>query len=186
MIEIPLPDRRDAASQIVKESGKHGQRAIVVFGLGSEVFGVEASKVQEIMLMAHLSTPGGLPPVLAGFLNLGNRPIPVIQLHRLLELSEPVHGLYTHILILRDQEGGTVGWIVDRVANVVTVAATEIMAVPEKQCFKDCTEGIFTFNKTHVSLLAPDRILLEKERLCIDRFREMEQQRLRDLEQSGS
>lgn len=143
---------------------------------------VDASKVQEITLMARLSTPGGLPSILAGFLNLANRPIPIIRLHRLLDLAEPVHGLYTQILIVRDQDGNSFGWIVDRVVNVVTVRLAEIMHLPENQSFKECAKGTFTFDESNVSILAPDCVLLEKERQRIDEFRDKEQERLRDLE----
>jgi len=184
MHPLPLPDPRDAASQIAKESVKHGQCVVVLFRLGSELLAVEACAVQEITLMARLSTPSGLPSVLAGFLHVADRPIPIIRLHRLLDLPEPVRGLYTQILILRDQDGSAYGWIVDRVAQVVTVRQAEIMAVPENHCFKDGTKGVFTFNDTHVSLLAPDRVLLEKEHQCIHEFRNREQERLRELEQS--
>ncbi|MEA3209786.1 MAG: purine-binding chemotaxis protein CheW [Chthoniobacter sp.] len=165
---------------------KHTHRVVVLFRLGSELLAVDASAVQEITLLARLSTPSGLPSVLAGFLNLADRPIPIVRLHRLLDLSEPVHGLYTQILILRDQDGNSVGWIVDRVVNVLTVRQPEIMTVPENQCFKDCTEGVFTFNDLQVSIIAPGRVLLEKERQCVNEFRDMEQERLRELARSGS
>jgi purine-binding chemotaxis protein CheW len=159
---------------------------VILFRLGSELLAVDARTVREITLMASLSIPSGLPSVLAGFLNLAGRPIPIIRLHRLLDRPEPLHGLYTQILILGDGEGSSVGWIVDRVAHVVTLREAEIMAVPDKQCFKDCTTGVFTFNETQVSIIAPDRVLLEKERQCINQFRDMEQERLRELELSGS
>ena len=182
MQQIPLPDRREAASQMAKESVRQAQCVAVLFRLGSELLAVEARAVQEITLMARLSTPSGLPSVLAGFLNVAGQPIPIIRLHRLLDFPEPAPGLYTQILILRDQEGSAVGWIVDRVAHVVTVRRAEIMAVPENHCFRDGTKGVFTFNDTPVSLLAPDRVLLEKERQCIMEFRTREQERLRAVE----
>jgi purine-binding chemotaxis protein CheW len=162
----------------------NAQRVAVLFHLGPELFAVGASAVREIALMARLSTPGGLPSVLAGFLNLAGRPIPVIRLHRLFDLPEPVYGLYTQILILRDGDGDSIGWIVDRVEHVVTVRDADIMAVPENECFKDCTRGVFTFNGAHVSIIVPERVLLEKERRRIMEFQNMEVARLRDLEPS--
>jgi purine-binding chemotaxis protein CheW len=134
--------------------------------------------------MARLSTPAGLPSVLAGFLNLAGCPIPIIRLDRLFALPEPLYGLYTQIIILRDGDEKSIGWIVDRVAHVVPVQDSDIMAVPENECFKDCTKGVFTFSGAHVSLIAPERVLLEKERQCIAELRNMEQARLRELEQS--
>jgi purine-binding chemotaxis protein CheW len=179
----PLPDPGDAVLEMAKGSAENARILAVIFRLGPEWLAIDASAVREIALMARLSTPSGRPAVLAGFLNLAGRPIPVIRLHRLFDLPEPVYGLYTQILILRDGDGDSVGWIVDRVVHVVPVREAEIMAVPENECFMDCTKGVFTYGDANVSIIAPQRVLLEKERQCISEFRNVEQTRLRELEQ---
>jgi len=184
MDKTPLPDHRGADLELEKGAAGSAAGAAVLFHLGSELFAVDSSLVQEIVPMARLSIPGGAPSVLAGFLNLAGRPIPVIRLHRLLNLPEPSYGLYTQIIILRDGEGRSVGWIVDRVAQIVTVREADIMSVPEKECFKDCTKGFLAFGDAHVPIMIPDRVLLEQERQRVTQFQEMEQARLRELEQS--
>ena len=132
--------------------------------------------------MARLSSPTGLPSVLAGFLNLGQRPIPVIRLHRLLDLPESGHGLYTQILIFRESNGICVGWIVDRVTQIVSKLRANVIPVPVNQCFKDCADGTFSLNDSNVTILSQGRVLLEKERQTIWEFAEVEQKRLRELE----
>jgi purine-binding chemotaxis protein CheW len=184
MPKISFPDTGDAASQPVTGSARNARRVTVVFHLGTELLAVDASAVREIALMARLSTPGGLPSVLAGFLNLAGRSVPIVRLHRLFGIPEPAYGLYTQIMILRDTGGNSVGWIVDRVAHMATVSDADIMAVPENECFKDCAKGVFSLGGANVSLIAPERILLEKERQCLAEFRDMEQARLRELERS--
>jgi purine-binding chemotaxis protein CheW len=184
MDKIPLPDPRDSASPISKGSVGNGQRVTVLFHLGSESLAVDSSAVREIAFMARLSAPPRLPSVLAGFLNLAGRSIPIIRLHRLFDIPEPAFGFYTQILILRDGDGNSVGWIVDRVACVAALNETDIMAVPENECFKDCAKGVFTFSGDPVTLIAPERVLLEKERQRIAEFQRMEQERLRELEHS--
>lgn len=169
-----------------EESRQAGFRMVVIFALGSEMFAVEAAAVQEITLMARLSVPGRLPSVLAGFLNLAGRPVPIVQLHRLLGLPQPGPALYAQIVILKEGPDGSVGWMVDRVAHVGRIPEAKIMPVPEKESFRDCAMGVFTFSNTPVCLLAPDRVLLEKEERCVAEFREMEQERLREMELSGS
>jgi purine-binding chemotaxis protein CheW len=181
---IPPPDPRDAASRLATGPVRDPQRVAVLFHLGSELLAVDASAVREIALMARLSTPGGLPSVLAGFLNLAGLPVPIVRLHRLFGIPEPAYGLYTQIMILRDNGGNSVGWVVDRVAHVTTVREAAIMAVPENECFKDCAKGVFSFGGANVSMIAPERVLLEKERQCFAEFRDMEQARLRELELS--
>jgi purine-binding chemotaxis protein CheW len=180
----PLPDPGEAALQPGTGSARNARRVTVVFHLGAELLAVDASSVREIALMARLSTPGGLPSVLAGFLNLAGRPVPIVRLHRLFGIPEPAHGLYTQIMILRDTGGNSVGWIVDRVAQMATLSAADIMAVPENECFKDCAKGVFSLGGANVSIIDPERLLLEKERQCLAEFRDMEQARLRELEHS--
>jgi len=131
--------------------------------------------------MAHLSKPAGVPSILAGFLNLAQRPIPVIRIHRLLEVAESAHGLYTQIIIFRDRNGIAVGWVVDQVLQIIPVSTDDIMPVPRNECFKDCATGTFLFTDSTVTILAPERVLLEKERQSIAAFQELEQGRLREL-----
>jgi hypothetical protein len=70
------------------------------------------------------------------------------------------------------------------VAYIATVREADIMAVPENECFKDCAKAIFSFGGANVSMIAPERVLLERERQCLAEFRDMEQARLRELERS--
>lgn len=182
MLKTPLPNHRQPAARIAGPSLKHDCTVLAIFHVGAELFAVDASAVQEITLMAHLSAPSGLPAVIAGFLNIAQRPIPIIRLHRLLGIPEPKLGLYTQILILRDGAGASVGWIVDKVVQVVSIPRKEMLPVPENHCFRNSATGLFTANDTSVSILAPDRVLLEQERRCVLDFQAMEQERLRELE----
>jgi purine-binding chemotaxis protein CheW len=155
---------------------------LAIFHLGDEVLAVEASAVQEITLMARLSRPSGVPALIAGFLNLAQRPIPILRLDRLLRVPESKLGLYTQILVLREAAGAPVGWIVDRVAQIIPVRLEDVLPVPENHCFRDCATGVITRNDTSISILAPERVLLEQERRCIEDFQAREQERLRELE----
>ena len=175
----------DAASQSGVNSTASSRRLYALFYLGSEALAVEAAAIQRFSLMARLSTPGGLPSILKGFLNFAGQLIPIINLHRILDLPAPVENLYTQILILRSQEGPPFGWIVDRVAQVLALRRSDLTPVPEGACFKEYTTDVFTLHDRQVPILAPERILLQKERLSVDEFRSMEEARLRQLELSA-
>ena len=143
---------------------------------------LEASEVREIVLMPQLSTPSGLPSMIAGFLNLAQKPVPVIRIARLLNLPETNYGLYTQIMIVRGgTDGFSAGWIVDRVTQIVSIAEEEVLQVPKDHCFRDCAQGIFTVSGTPVTILAPDRVLLAKERQCLQEFQAMELKRADEL-----
>ena len=185
MLKTPLPNSGQNAVRIAGSSPKHDSTVMAIFYVSAELFAVDASAVKEITLMARLSTPSGLPAVIAGFLNIAQRPIPIIRLHRLLGIPEPTLGLYTQILILRDGARASVGWIVDRVVQVIRLPQQEVLPVPENHCFQNCATGLFAANDTSVSILAPDRVLLEQERRCMLDFQAMEQERLRELEHTA-
>jgi chemotaxis signal transduction protein len=57
--------------------------------------------VREIVPMATLATPPGLPSGLAGFLDLRGVAIPIARLDRLFDLPEQRPGLNTPMIILR-------------------------------------------------------------------------------------
>lgn len=172
----------EAASPTLPMRSKGSGTVFAVFRLGASLFAVNARKVKEIAFMAHLSSPAGLPSLLAGFLNLAQQPIPIIRLHRLLDVPEVICGLYTQILILRENNGISAGWLVDEVTHMVPLAADAIMAVPANQCFKDCSTGTFSWQEDVVTILDPDRVLLEKERESLRQFQVLEQMRLGELE----
>src|SRR5581483_12384644 len=44
-------------------------RSLLVFHLGSQAYGLPLHEVQEVLTLAALSRPPGLPSLLAGFLN---------------------------------------------------------------------------------------------------------------------
>lgn len=67
-------------------------------GMGC-AFPLEA--VREIVPMATLATPPGLPSGLAGFLDLRGVAIPIARLDRLFDLPEQRPGLNTPMIILR-------------------------------------------------------------------------------------
>ena len=124
--------------------------------------------------MAHLSRPASAPSILAGFLNLAQRPIPVIRIHRLLEVPESAHGLYTQIIIFHDRNGIAVGWVVDQVTQIIPVSTdnTVCRRCPRMNVSKDCATGTFLVADSTVTILAPERVLLEKERQSIATFQE--------------
>src|SRR5262249_23772735 len=142
MIEPPLQTRRDLAVPFAGPSSVRGHATLTIFQVSGELLAVDAGAVQEIALMAELSVPRGLPTAIAGFLNLGHRPVPIIRLARLLSLPDPALGLYTQILIVRDGGRSPIGWIVERVTQIIHVRHDDVLAVPENHCFRDCAKGM--------------------------------------------
>jgi purine-binding chemotaxis protein CheW len=137
--------------------------------------------VKEIVPMAMLSTPPGLVPCLAGFLNLRGTAIPILLLDRLFDLPEQRPGLYTPLIILRTSDSPT-GVLVASVQRIISAASAAFLPLPERHIFRDCATASIDVNGEIIYLLSPERILLENERSLLVELQAMEQERLRHAE----
>jgi len=158
----------------------HTARKLVVFRVAGQAYGIRVDAVREILPMPRLSQPLGQPLVLAGFLNLGGRAIPVVKLARLFGLDESQPGLYTPLLLMNwgDQP---VAILVEDIHGIVSVDELSIVPLPEHLCFNNCAEGLAFVDGTNVVLLSDQRLLHAQERRRIDELTAIEQTRIADV-----
>src|SRR5271155_5749496 len=103
------------------DSQQRTQDLLVFHSSGLDcAFPLEA--VREIVPMARLSTPPGLPSGLAGFLDLRGTAIPIVRLDRLFDLPEQQPGLHTPMIVLRGVLA-PVGILVNSVRGIARVPA---------------------------------------------------------------
>jgi len=93
---------------------------LVGFKIGSEEFGVDILKVQEINRMMMLTKVPNTPEFVEGVINLRGRIIPVIDLRMRLGLPHKEADKDTRIIVV-ELEGNTVGFIVDQVSEVLRI-----------------------------------------------------------------
>ena len=154
-------------------------RALIVFFIGEQATALPLESVEKIVPMADLAHPPGLPATLAGILNWGGTAVPVLRLDRLLQLPELSPGLYSMLVLLKDERlNGKVALLVDRVAEVVHISSDALLAVDERDSFNACAEGTFESRGQLVHLLSPEHILLEREYESLLAFQVIEQRRL--------
>src|ERR1700686_41860 len=96
-------------------------RDLVVFHASGLDCAFPLQTVKEIVPMAMLSTPPGLAPCLAGFLNLRGTAIPILCLDRFFDLPEQRPGLHTPLIILRTGDSPA-GVLVASVRRIVSAA----------------------------------------------------------------
>lgn len=99
------------------------EEQLVVFGLGDEVYGVDISRVQEIIRMQDITQVPGAPHFVEGVINLRGRIIPVIDLRRRFGLHDVQAGASSRIVVV-ETEGHVIGMIVDAVSEVLRVSTT--------------------------------------------------------------
>jgi purine-binding chemotaxis protein CheW len=171
-----LRESRDGINDRFQTDGR-----LLVFHLVGQQFAVALNRVQEIVPMARLSRPPGLPSIVEGFLNLGGSAVSVLRLDRLFNLDEYELGLYSTLVILRTS-GIPIAWLVDAVNEIVADGAESRMPVSAQQSFNGCAEAGVSVNGRMIHVLSPERILLEKERQTLAQFQALEQRRLGNLE----
>lgn len=103
---------------------------LVSFNIGTEEFGVDILKVQEINRMVEITRVPRSPDFVEGIINLRGKVIPIIDLRKRFNLQITDHDKNTRIVVV-DIEGQTMGMIVDSVSEVLRIPASTIEPTPE-------------------------------------------------------
>ena len=132
----------------------------LTFFLGREEYGIEILRVQEIIGMMPITGVPGTPEHLQGIINLRGQIIPVIDLRRKLGMESMDQTPETCIIVVNVQNVA-VGIIVDRVSEVLNIAAEDMESTPSfgKDVNTDFILGIGKFQSRVKILLDIDRVL---------------------------
>ncbi len=103
---------------------------LVSFNIGSEEFGVDILKVQEINRMVEITRVPRSPEFVEGIINLRGKVIPIIDLRKRFNLELSDHDKNTRIVVV-DIDGQTMGMIVDSVSEVLRIPASTIEPTPD-------------------------------------------------------
>lgn len=103
---------------------------LVSFTIANEEFGVDILKVQEINRMFQITKVPNSPSYVDGVINLRGRVIPVIDLRTKLNLPRKPHDKDTRIIVV-DLDGKTMGFIVDKVKEVLRIPNSIIEPPPD-------------------------------------------------------
>jgi purine-binding chemotaxis protein CheW len=125
--------------------------------------------VREIVPMATLSSPPGLPSGLAGFLDLRGTAIPIIRLDRLFDLPEQQPGLHTPMIVLRGVLGPT-GILVASVRGIVQVPSSQLLDIPVGRAFQDCATGSMQLDGDLIHVLSSAALLEANEARLLDDY----------------
>jgi purine-binding chemotaxis protein CheW len=104
----------------------------LTFTLGKEVYGIEIKYVTEIIGMQPVTQVPDLPEYVKGIINLRGKIIPVIDMRLRFKKSSIEYNDRTCIVVV-DIHEIAVGLIVDTVAEVLTIAETDIVPPPQLQ-----------------------------------------------------
>ncbi len=138
----------------------------IVVKLGSEQYGIDIQYVDNIVRMQKITRVPKAQDYFKGVINLRGEIIPVMSLRLKFELEADEYASKTRILILKVEQQGAFGLIVDEVREVVTLD-TELI---EKVTYDPNDErmmyllGIGKHNDSLISLLNIQSLITEKEK----------------------
>lgn len=101
----------------------------VTFKLDNEKYGIKVMQVQEVLRMTEIAPVPGAPDYVLGIINLRGNVVTVIDTRLRFGLPEREPDDDTRIVIV-EAEGNVVGILVDSVAEVADLQASEIETAP--------------------------------------------------------
>jgi len=157
----------DAKSAESRAQGSHSIQ-LVGFRLAGEEYGVEITKVQEIILLGEITRLPETPPYVKGLINLRNRVIPVVDLRLRFGLPEQASSDETRIVVV-NVAGRTVGIIVDAVSEVLRISREEISPPPAVAGLgREYLSGLVKRDQGLLILLDIDKILSPQEQEAVE------------------
>lgn len=102
----------------------------LTFRLGSESYGIEILKVQEIRGYEAPTAIANAPAFIKGVINLRGVIVPILDLRVKFQLPHARYDEFTVVIIL-NVASRVVGVVVDSVSDVLSLTAEEIRAAPE-------------------------------------------------------
>ncbi len=138
----------------------------IVVRLGEEQYGINIKYVDNIVRMQHITRVPKVQEYLRGVINLRGEVIPVMSIRVKMDLELDEYSKATRIIILKLEQQGNIGIIVDEVKEVVTLDNSQI----EKVAYDSKEERenfIFAIGKYGdgglISLLDLNVVVLDKE-----------------------
>jgi purine-binding chemotaxis protein CheW len=136
-------------------------RQFVTFHVRDELFGVPLAEVQEIIRVPDLVQVPLCPASLKGIANLRGAVLPVTSLRHVFGAEEAAHDDATRVVVL-NRGGVPAGFVVDRMASVITADADEIETAEaiEATVRSDMLRGIVKRSTGLIMLLDPGRLAM--------------------------
>ena len=110
---------------------KHNDEVIqwVTFKLDEETYGINVMQVQEVLRLTEIAPVPGAPDYVMGIVNLRGNVVTVIDTRKRFGLFQKEADDATRIVIV-EVDNQVIGMLVDSVAEVVNIAASEIETSP--------------------------------------------------------
>lgn len=144
-------------------------REFLTFTLGSEEYGIDILKVQEIRGYDAVTPIANTPPFIKGVINLRGIIVPIVDLRIKFGLGKVEYDQFTVVIILNI---GTrvVGVVVDGVSDVLTLASEQIKPAPGLSASLDTGYilGLGTVGERMLILVDIEKLMVSSEMALTD------------------
>lgn len=135
----------------------------IVIRLGEEQYGIDIRNIDTITRMQHITRVPKMPAYLKGVINLRGVVIPVMSMRLRMNLAADEITKSTRIIVLKLEQEGNVGFIVDEVKEVVSLDVEDIEKIADstKEGKANLINAVGKHNGELISLFDLSAISLE-------------------------
>ncbi|WP_343730838.1 chemotaxis protein CheW [Duganella sp.] len=153
-----------ADAQTTAQANDIAGHEYLAFKLGSEEYGIDILKVQEIRGYEAVTRIANAPEFIKGVINLRGIIIPVVDMRIKFNLGSPVYDQFTVVIIL-NISGRIVGMVVDSVSDVTTLTPEQVKPAPEMGTAfsSDYMIGLGTIDERMLILVNIDKLMSSPE-----------------------
>jgi purine-binding chemotaxis protein CheW len=150
-------------------SGAAGSREFLTFTLGSEEYGIEILKVQEIRGYDAVTAIANAPAFIKGVINLRGVIVPIVDLRLKFNVGAAQYNQFTVVIVLNVGRR-VVGIVVDSVSDVLTLTADQIKPAPEfaSSVDKGFLTGLGAIEDRMLILMDIERLMLSADMALTD------------------
>lgn len=152
-------------SDYLMESVEKETKQYIVVQIGSEKYGIDIGYIDNIVRMSKITRVPKAQVYFPGIINLRGEIVPVMSIRTKMGLEPDVYTNASRIIILKIENRGMLGVIVDAVCEVVTLATDQIEAnnVHSNSMKDNFINGIGKNGEQLISLLEINAIIDEKD-----------------------
>ena len=149
----------------ITDSTEKETKQYIVVQIGSEKYGIDIGYIDTIVRMSKITRVPKAQVYFPGIINLRGEVVPVMSIRTKMGLESDVYTNATRIIILKIEDRGMLGVIVDAVCEVVTLATDEVEPnnVHSNHTKDNFINGIGKNGDQLISLLEINAIIEEKD-----------------------
>ena len=136
------------------------RKQYIVVQIGNEKYGIDINFIDNIVRMQKITRVPKAQSYFKGVINLRGEIVPVMSIRKKMGLAEDTITDKSRIIILKLEDKGSIGIIVDEVREVITLNMAEVEKTAAKDSF---INGIGKNGNELISLFEINAIVDEKE-----------------------